>query len=100
MCREILAQCPTQGDQRQWNDRDSENCVAQQDRKIYRTHPTLPFERHRTHLGMIDEIRNQKQDRTTESDQHASPMALALAGSDKQKTTKKKNGAETVQRRV
>jgi hypothetical protein len=49
---------------------------------------------------MIDEIRNQKQDRTTESDQHASPMALALAGSDKQKTTKKKNGAETVQRRV
>src|SRR6476660_3575246 len=49
---------------------------------------------------MVDEIRNQKQDRASESDQHANPMGLALAGSDEEKTTKKKNGAETVQRRV
>lgn len=100
MRREILAQCAAQGDQRQWDHRDSENRVTQQDREIQSSHPALPLKRHRTDLVMIDEIRDQKQDRTSESDEHASPMALAFAGSDKQKTTEKKNSAETVQRRV
>ena len=62
--------------------------------------PALAFEADGADLVVVDEIGNQKQYRAGEGRQHAGAMRLAVAGFDEAKAGEKKNGAETVQRRV
>jgi hypothetical protein len=49
---------------------------------------------------MINQIGDEKQDRTAERGEHAAPVRLPVFQSDEAITRQKKNGAEGIQRRV
>lgn len=68
--------------------------------EIDRAKPALAFETDGADLVVIYEIRNKKQHGAGEGRQHAGAVCFTVAGLDEEKTGKKKNGAETVQRRV
>jgi len=97
---ESFTQGAKQRDQRQRYHRRGEDSVADEDRKIDRANPTLAFEPDRTDLEVVHQIGNEKYRRTKERRQHAGAMGVAVFGANEQITGKKKNGAETIQRRV
>ena len=68
--------------------------------EIDRAKPALAFETDGADLVVIEQIRDQKQHRAGQRCQHAGAMRLAVAGFNEEKAGAKKNGAETVQRRV
>ena len=68
--------------------------------KIDGANPTLAFETNRTDLEVINQIGDEKQARARERRQHAAPMGLAVFAANETIAGKKKNGAETIQRRI
>jgi len=97
---EPFAQCATQGNQREWHYRYRQDRMREEDREIDRTNPTPAFEGYRTDLVVVKQIRDQKQDRAAEGDQHAIAMCAAITRLDETKAGEKKYGAEAIQRRI
>jgi len=63
---EVASRCPVKCDEDQWNDDNRQNDVADQDRKIQRSHEALAQKPRLAMVVVIGQIRNQKQCRGKE----------------------------------
>lgn len=80
--------------QSQRDNRRCQNSVSQKNGEIDEPYPALPFERNGTHLVMVDEIRNKKEDRACEGSEHARSVRLDVPRLNEKKSRNQENGAE------
>ena len=81
-------------DQSQRNHRDRQNGVSEKDGEIDEPYTALPLERNGADLVMVNEIGNQKKNRTCEGSEHARLVRLDVSRPNKKVSGNQQNGTE------